>query len=152
MAESARKAGRQAGSLEVVQYTPLSVLPDSARARSVARPFLGSFLSSYSEAFVSQPAVMHAHADSSGLGPAEFEQVLQDLAAGRDAEVAVPDTLLDAFAISGTPDQCAELLGGYRDAGVQEVVALLPPTTDQVSMIRLIGEAVLPAVGAGRPL
>jgi 5,10-methylenetetrahydromethanopterin reductase len=147
MAASARRAGRGAAHLDVVQYTLFSVLADGAEARAVARPLLGSFLSGYSEAFVSQPAVMHAHAASSGLSLAEFEQTLRELAAGRDAQAAISDTLLDAFAISGTPQHCAGLLGRYRAAGVREVVALLPPATDQVAMIRRIGQEVLPLLG-----
>jgi 5,10-methylenetetrahydromethanopterin reductase len=144
MEESARRAGRDLASLDIVQYTPFSVLTDGTQARALAKPFLGAFLSGYSDAFVRQPEVMRAHAESSGLTLEDFEATLIALAAGADAQTAISDALLDAFAISGTPERCAELLGQYRDAGVREVVALFPWGADQLEMIRLIGQEVLP--------
>jgi 5,10-methylenetetrahydromethanopterin reductase len=148
MGEAARRAGRDPALLDIVQYTLFSVLPDGDEARALARPFLASFLSAYSDAFVRQPEVMEAHAASSGLSHAEFSRVLHELAEGRDPQAAIPDTLLDAFTIAGSPEYCTEVLNKYREAGVKEVVALLPAGVDQDSMVRLIGEAVLPRLGA----
>ncbi len=148
VAEGARRAGRDVGEIDVVHYTIVSVLPDDGEARALARPFLGRFLVAYGDAFRRQPEVTRAHAAFSGLSEPEFEDVLGRLEAGEDPQQAIPDPLLDAFAIAGAPERCAHLVDDYRRAGVKEVVGLLPAGADHEAMIQLIGERVIPSFGA----
>ncbi len=66
-------------------------------------------------------------------------------AGGYDALLAgMPDQWVDDLTISGTPEECAERIAGFYDAGADSV-ALYPVATDRVDeIIRMTADEVMP--------
>lgn len=77
--------------------------------------------------------------------------VRQRLHAGDDAGAGalIPDQLLDAFAIAGTPDQVADHAGRLFEAGAQRVDFGSPHGLTEDEGIDLLGTRVLPRLRSG---
>jgi 5,10-methylenetetrahydromethanopterin reductase len=58
---------------------------------------------------------------------------------------AVTDTMVDRFAIAGTPSDCSEKIELLKDIGVTQVV-VGTPAADSPDMVRLIGKDIIPNV------
>jgi 5,10-methylenetetrahydromethanopterin reductase len=83
-----------------------------------------------------------------GLGAAELAPMQRLVRAG-DHEAAgrlVPDTVLDRFAFSGTPQQVATQVAALLDAGATRVEFGTPHGLTAAHGIELLGRRVLPAV------
>ena len=63
------------------------------------------------------------------------------------ASAAVPEDLVEKFAIAGTPEDCIRTMRAYAGAGVTTLLCDLPskPTDKPEETLRLAGEHVLPA-------
>ena len=79
-------------------------------------------------------------------------RAISEAAAAYDLDRAaalVPDGLLERVAFAGTPDDVAEQAHRLFEAGVQRVEFGAPHGLSEEDGIRLLGEAVLPALRRG---
>jgi 5,10-methylenetetrahydromethanopterin reductase len=107
VAEGARRAGRDPAEIDIASETVCSVSPDRAEAYRRARYQVGIYIA----AEVSIPM-----AEQMGLA-ADREACLQALMAGGPEALqdAVSDKLVEAFSITGTPDEAREQLRQFDD-------------------------------------
>jgi 5,10-methylenetetrahydromethanopterin reductase len=119
---------------DVVAYTSFSVDEDPEAAVEAARQPV---------AFVaagSPPEVLDRH----GLDHELAEEIGERIEAGafREAFDLVSDAMLDAFAIHGTPDDCARRVAAIEDEGVDTVVVGSPLGPEPARAITLAAEAL----------
>jgi len=107
----ARAAGRAASAVDVASLIPCAVAETAAVARDALRPSVGLYAGFF-------PRYNRL------LAEAGFEGAVRDIKqafdrGGREAAAkVVPDELIDAVALAGTPDTCRERLAAYRGAGL----------------------------------
>lgn len=121
----ARQSGRRAAELEVVHYVTAFIGEDDAAQRMLARQHLTAVFPAYAAFFAGVPSAWEPVRRSSGIEPDAFDQLLEALRRGADANI-IPDVVVDSFVVSGTPDRCARLLQRYGEAGTTEVVLAVP--------------------------
>jgi len=111
VAIGARRAGREAGAVDVASLIPCAVADSVAAAREAMRPAVGLYAGFF-------PRYNRL------LAEAGFEEAVRAIKdafdrGGREAAAkVVPDELIDAVALAGTPDTCRERLAAYRRAGL----------------------------------
>jgi 5,10-methylenetetrahydromethanopterin reductase len=129
--EGAKEAGRSLSDVEVVLWTPTSILDDRAAAREVVK------------AHVARIVIRPLPAE---LPPAEMAQVqrirqeydyYQHMSNVADHGSTVPDSLVEHFALAGTPDECAVQLRRISQTGINQV-AIVPFVTPGDSRARVI--------------
>jgi len=132
---AAAAAGRPPDAVRVVLGAVTVVDRDGAAARRLARTEVAKYLAVVADldATVSLPA---------GLA----ERVRELVAAGSDeaAGSLIPDSVLDLFAFSGTPEHVAELARRVLDAGAGRVDFGGPHGLTDVGGVELLGREVLP--------
>jgi alkanesulfonate monooxygenase SsuD/methylene tetrahydromethanopterin reductase-like flavin-dependent oxidoreductase (luciferase family) len=111
LAEGARKAGRDAGRIEVTTLLPTSVGGTREAALAALRPGIAF----YCGFFPRYNRMMAEHGFA-----AEAAAIAEAWARGdRDAgERAVSDAMIDATSVSGTPEECRERIEAYRQSGI----------------------------------
>jgi 5,10-methylenetetrahydromethanopterin reductase len=129
--EGAKEAGRSLADIDVVLWTPTSILDDRAAARAVVK------------AHVARIVIRPLPAE---LPPEEMAQVArirqeydyyQHMSNVAGHGSTVPDSLVDHFALAGTPDECAEQLRRIAATGVNQV-GIVPFVTPGDSRARVI--------------
>ena len=112
VARGARRAGRDPRAVDIASLIPCAVATSRREALEVLRPgvaFYAGFFPRYNRL----------------LAESGFPEAVRAIKAAwdrgdRDAATrAVPDELIDAVAIAGTPDDCRERLAAYRRAGLR---------------------------------
>lgn len=139
--EGARAAGRSLDGFEIVQYLPMEVGEDGAAARASVKRYVGFFIR---HSYGSDPGHWQTVAELGEFDLEEFAAIHRRLQAGDPPEQVVPDGFLDRFAVAGTPEECLELLAGYKQAGTTEAVGLFPPWADLERQIDLISRRLVP--------
>jgi 5,10-methylenetetrahydromethanopterin reductase len=130
----ATTAARQ--NLKVVAYVPVALADDSAEARAWLRPLLARYLG----ALHGQSILADAGLDAASTQP--FRDALE---AGRPAADLVTDDLVNTLAIAGRPAECRKALARWADAGLDAIIAVLPPRADFVNQLERIGRELSPA-------
>jgi 5,10-methylenetetrahydromethanopterin reductase len=121
VAIGARRAGRAATAVDVASLIPCAVATTAAAARDALRPAVGLYAGFF-------PRYNRLLAEA-GFGDAVRDIKEAFDRGGRDAAAAkVPDELIDAVALAGTPATCRERIEGYRRAGLR-----LPIVSPRVS-------------------
>jgi 5,10-methylenetetrahydromethanopterin reductase len=129
--QGAKEGGRKLADVDVVLWTPTSILDDRAAARAVVK------------AHVARVVIRPLPAE---LGPelmADVERIrheydyYQHMANVADHGAIVPDVLVDHFALAGTPDECAAQLERIRGTGLNQV-AIVPFVKPGDSRARVI--------------
>jgi probable F420-dependent oxidoreductase len=111
VAIGARRAGRAPTAVDVASLVPCAVAETTAAARDALRPAVGLYAGFF-------PRYNRL------LAEAGFGDVVRAIKeafdrGGRDAAAAkVPDELIDAVALAGTPQTCRERIEAYRRAGL----------------------------------
>ena len=111
VATGARRAARPPEAVDVASLIPCAVADTLAAARAAMRPAVGLYAGFF-------PRYNRLLAEA---GFAEAVRAIKDAfdRGGRDAAAGVvPDELIDAVALAGTPDTCRERLMAYRRAGL----------------------------------
>jgi alkanesulfonate monooxygenase SsuD/methylene tetrahydromethanopterin reductase-like flavin-dependent oxidoreductase (luciferase family) len=111
VARGAARAGRRADDVDIASLIPCAVAPTRQAALDALRPsvaFYAGFFPRYNRLLAAR-----GFADAAG-GVKEA----WDRGDHRRAERLVPDALIDAVAVAGTPDECRERVAGYRRAGL----------------------------------
>jgi alkanesulfonate monooxygenase SsuD/methylene tetrahydromethanopterin reductase-like flavin-dependent oxidoreductase (luciferase family) len=111
VALGARRAGREAAAVDVASLIPCAVADTVAAARDAMRPAVGlyaGFFPRYNRLLAEAGFgdAVHAIKDA-------FDRGGREAAAG-----VVPDALIDAVALAGTPETCRDRLAAYRRAGL----------------------------------
>jgi probable F420-dependent oxidoreductase len=111
VAIGARCAGRAATDVDVASLIPCAVAKTAAAARDALRPAVGLYAGFF-------PRYNRLLAEA-GFGDAVRAIKEAFDRGGRDAAVTkVPDELIDAVALAGTPETCRERIEEYRRAGL----------------------------------
>jgi probable F420-dependent oxidoreductase len=111
VAIGAGRAGRPATAVDLASLIPCAVADTAAAAREVLRPAVGFYAGFF-------PRYNRLLAET-GFGDAV--RAIKDAfdRGGRESAAAVvPDALIDAVALAGTPAACRERLAAYREAGL----------------------------------
>jgi probable F420-dependent oxidoreductase len=111
VAIGARRAGRAAAAIDVASLIPCAVAKTAAAARDALRPAVGLYAGFF-------PRYNRLLAEA-GFGDAVRDIKEAFDRGGRDAAATkVPDELIDAVALAGTPETCRERIDAYRRAGL----------------------------------
>jgi probable F420-dependent oxidoreductase len=111
VALGARRAGREATAVDVGSLIPCAVADTAAAARDALRPAVGLYAGFF-------PRYNRLLAEA-GFGEAVREIKTAFDRGGRQAAAkVVPDELIDAVALAGTPATCRDRLAAYRGAGL----------------------------------
>jgi alkanesulfonate monooxygenase SsuD/methylene tetrahydromethanopterin reductase-like flavin-dependent oxidoreductase (luciferase family) len=111
VAIGARQAGRAAGAVDVASLIPCAIADTAAAARDALRPGVALYAGFF-------PRYNRLLAEA---GFSDAVRAVKD-AYDRDGRAAaaklVPDELIDAVTLAGTPDDCRQRLAAYRRAGL----------------------------------
>jgi probable F420-dependent oxidoreductase len=111
VAIGAHRAGRAATAVDVASLIPCAVAESVAAARDALRPAVGLYAGFFPR--YNRLLAEAGFADAVRAIKEAFER------GGRDAAATkVPDELIDAVALAGTPETCRERLEAYRRAGL----------------------------------
>ncbi|MCL1898323.1 MAG: LLM class flavin-dependent oxidoreductase [Micrococcales bacterium] len=140
------KAGRPASAVDQMSWLYVSAAPDRLAAReAVSKIVLASLITSrpiLDQIGVDLPPNLRAHLDASGWRyPKETPKQAAEL---------LPDHMLDAFAVYGTPEECVAKLQAIRACGIDHMTFVLFPAAGQTltSLTKLLAAEVLPALQA----
>jgi 5,10-methylenetetrahydromethanopterin reductase len=140
--ESAAKAGRAAVPRRLVHYVPCIPSHDRAAAARAIKPLLAGMLKSFWALGQQVPAAKQGMIAHSGIPEADFGSVVDALAAGTPPDAALDQRFVDAFAISGTIDDCQARIYAYRHAGVTDLI-LTFVSADPLADLMFFSDAVL---------
>ncbi|MFW5983900.1 MAG: 5,10-methylenetetrahydromethanopterin reductase [Halobacteria archaeon] len=119
---------------EIVAYTSFSVDEDREAAKNAARQPV-AFVAS-----ASPPPVLERH----GVDAQLADEIGGHIESGEFSEAfgKVSDAMLDAFAVYGTPEECAERIDALYETGVDTVVVGSPLGPEPSDAIRVASEIV----------
>ena len=142
LAIGAQRAGRSVDELLLSANVLTSVGPDRAEARNAVKEVLAYYLARVEGVVV----------DEAGADPEAVAAVRAAVAeGGEQAGAAVlSDSLVDVFAVAGTPDDVIEGLRPFEEAGLDLPLAWYTFGPDRDAGIRLLAEQVRPAVVAAQ--
>ena len=133
----AARAGRQ-DRVDLIANVLTSVSPDPRAARAATRPVLAYYLWR-----VDGAVIEHAGADPEAVAEVRRTVAAQGVHAGA---ARVSDHLVDVFAAAGDPDQVAERLRRYAEAGLDGALAWHVLGPDPTEGLRLLAAKVWPQV------
>jgi 5,10-methylenetetrahydromethanopterin reductase len=140
IAAGALAAGRRPQDLDLVSLALVSVDRDARKARDAVRRVLAYYLYRVEGVVV----------DQSGADP-EVVRRVRDLwahAGPASATAAVTDELIDTFAAAGAPDQVAQHLQQFIEAGARGLLAWHVFGPDKAEGLRLFAQDVVPSLQA----
>jgi 5,10-methylenetetrahydromethanopterin reductase len=138
IAAGAEEAGRDPGDLKIILWTPTAIDEDGTRARDLVR----------------------AHVSRVVIRPLPFEVPEEDMEAVEriresydyyhhmDTEAShadlVPDSLVDRFALAGTPEECRARVAEIADLGIDQlaIIPFTPPGGDRGRTMELFAGIV----------
>jgi len=131
-------AGRDPTLIDLASNVLVSVDHDRRAARDAVRHVLAHYIQRV------EPVVL----STSGADPEELDRIRaivvgEGLGAGA---AAISDALIDTFAAAGDPDEVAERLRAYLDAGLRGVLAWHVIGPDPQRSMQLLAESVRPRV------
>jgi 5,10-methylenetetrahydromethanopterin reductase len=152
VAKGARRAGRDPGDVEIVSRVNVCIAEDTRAAKDAMRPGLvATLVSQYPEFRIFEIAgvdIPKALVDA----VAEFRQVhgyTHDAAATARLAALVPDEIVDAFTLAGTPAEIAARLARILELGADHVMIYpIALDGDIAATITRFAREVLPAVPA----
>ena len=142
LSAGAERAGRSVDDLLLSANVLTSVGPDRAAARDAVKEVLAYYL-----ARVEGVVVDEAGADGDAV--AAVRAAVADGGEQAGAKV-LSDSLVDVFAVAGTPDDVIAGLAPFAEAGLDLPLAWYTFGPDRDAGIRLLAEGVRPAVVSGR--
>ncbi|HEV2387877.1 MAG TPA: LLM class flavin-dependent oxidoreductase [Candidatus Acidoferrales bacterium] len=141
--EGARKAGRDPAELDLGGVIVGSIGRDRARAADGAREMAAMYLANKVQNIRGSADMLLTKA---GLTFDEIRPIAEAMEQGgrrAAARAVTPEILSKVCAIAGTPDQCAERIAEYRNAGCTHILLEIWGE-DRIEQAKLFGEAVLP--------
>lgn len=129
--EGAKEAGRSLADIDVVLWTPTSILADRSAARDVVKAHVARIV------IRPLPAELPRDEMAQVQRIREAYDYYQHMVNVADHRAQVPDSLVEHFALAGTPEECAEQLRRISQTGVNQV-AIVPFVTPGDSRARVI--------------
>jgi len=135
--EGAMKAGKGMDRIDVTAYAALSVDESAAKAKDAARVVVAFIVAG------APNEVLERH----GIKKEEVEAIRAALAKGDipGAGKAVSDDSLEAFSISGTPEDCIAKIEQLVKVGVTQFVAGSPLGPKKKAAMEMIGKKIIAA-------
>jgi 5,10-methylenetetrahydromethanopterin reductase len=136
IAAGAKKAGRDPKDVDVAAYACFSIDKDAAKARSAAKVVVAFIVAGSPDMVLERHGIdVAAKADiGSAIAKGDFGALMGDL---------VTEAMMDAFSISGTPDDCKNRINELLDIGVTQIVAGSPIGPNKEKAIKLIGKEII---------
>jgi len=135
--EGAHEAGRDISDIDVAAYTSFSIDEKRDKAVKKARIVAGAIAVGSPDFVLERHGIDKATADS-----IKDMVVKQDFAAMKGG--GVPDHVVEAFSIAGTPDDCVEKIEALGKVGVTQIVTGMPLGKSKTDAIKLIRKNVIP--------
>ncbi len=131
------KANKKMEDVSVAAYTSFSISQDKGEAESKAREVVSFIVAG------SPPPVLERH----GIPVEEAEKIKDLLAKGKFGKAfsAVTAEMLDAFSISGTPEECLTKVEEILRKGIDQLVVGSPIGPDVKKSIELVSEKIISA-------
>ena len=142
LAIGAKRAGRSVDELLLSANVLTSVGPDRAEARHAVKEVLAYYLARVEGVVV----------DEAGADPEAVAAVRAAVAEGgeRAGAAVISESLVNVFAVAGTPDDAIEGLRPFEEAGLDLPLAWYTFGPDRNAGIRLLAEQVRPAIVAAQ--
>lgn len=135
--KGAKEAGRSMSDIDVAAYTSFSIHKKRDKAIKKARIVAGAI------AVGSPDFVLERHGIDKETADAIKEMVAsQNFKAMKEG--GVPDHVVEAFSIAGTPDDCIERIKELEKVGVTQVVTGMPLGKSKPDAIKIIKKKVIP--------
>ena len=134
--KGAEKKGRDPKEVDIAAYTSFSVAETEKKARKPVIPVVAYIVAG------SPPFILEKHDI-----PVEKAVSIRSALANREwgaAFGAVNDTMIDAFAVCGSPEQCTEKIASLFKTGITHFVTGSPLGPNIRASINLFGFEVLP--------
>jgi 5,10-methylenetetrahydromethanopterin reductase len=135
--EGAAEAGRDISEIDIAAYTSFSIDEKRDKAVKKARIVAGAI------AVGSPGFVLERH----GIGK-ETAESIREMVSSQDfkamKEGGVPDYVVEAFSIAGTPEDCVEKIEALGKVGVTQIVTGMPLGKSKIDAIKLIKKKVIP--------
>ncbi len=141
-------AGRSIDDIDIACYIIFSVDEDGDRARRAAKPIVAHYLRRNPDP---------TRAVFAGLDRDRVTQLQRRLRSAGDgnrhdeAVAAVPDDVVNALAVAGTPAECIDRLQGFAAVGIKTPVLYHTLGPDRLTAVDSIADRVRPALVAHRP-
>lgn len=136
IAAGANKAGRDPKDVDVAAYACFSIDKDATKAVNAAKVVVAFIVAG------SPDMVLERHgidvASKASIGGAIAKGDFGSLMGGM-----VTNEMMDAFSISGTPEDCKARINELLDIGVTQIVAGSPIGPDKEKAIKLIGKEII---------
>lgn len=132
--KGAESAGRSLGDIDVGAYTATSIATDTEKAKNAAK-IVVAFI-----AAGSPPPVLARHGLPDGINEKLGGLIGQGDFGG--AIGAVDDALLEAFAVTGTPDEFIPKIKALEAGGVTQYVVGSPVGPNEEESIKLFGDVI----------
>ncbi len=142
----AAEAGRAAEDLDIACYVIFAVDPDGDAARQAVKGLLAHYVMRIpdTERFIHAGlAVDRMAALQKDLREAEGENRLAA------AVEVLPDDVVRALAVAGTPEECVEGLRAFAEAGIKTPVLYHVLGKDRLAAVDLIADRIVPELTAG---
>lgn len=121
----------------VVRYLPGCVSMDATRARSGAKRALKDLVPSFWRLSRRVESARDALFLGTGISEEEFSDAARRLGEGEAPETALSDRFVSAFAIAGTPEDCAEQALAQKALGISELAITFDGSTSDEDQVRL---------------
>jgi alkanesulfonate monooxygenase SsuD/methylene tetrahydromethanopterin reductase-like flavin-dependent oxidoreductase (luciferase family) len=138
--EGAARAGRSLDGFRICPSVNVMISDDVESARNAMRPLLGLYVGGMG----SREQNFYNRLVSSYGFEREAQQVQELYLAGRKSEamLALPDDLIDAVSIAGSPQRAKERIRAFRDSGVETLI-VSPMALDneqRIKQLHLVAE------------
>jgi 5,10-methylenetetrahydromethanopterin reductase len=144
--EGGASAGRGRGDLEIDLWTTISVDDDVTRAANDVKPWVAAQARSLGGK-LGEATWLEGYRDEVQRATASYD-FQHHLSRGAPHGEMVSDGLAREVAIAGSVDECVERLRAIANLGPDRITMTLLPG-DRERRLRVFGEEVLPALGAG---
>jgi 5,10-methylenetetrahydromethanopterin reductase len=140
VAAGAAAAGRDLSALDIVSWVTVHLTDDRAAGVEQLRPTVAHIIGGAPNTVL----------DAVGMPRELVERLKADYRQGGAAAAAahVTEEWVDAFAVVGNADHCAERIRALEEAGVTQLVCLMPKggIVDHTDLVRRLAETLLPAL------
>ena len=139
----AAKAGRSTDEMDIADYIIFSVDEDGDAARRAVKHLVAHYVMRVADTF---------RYEAAGLDPERLVGIQKDLLEAErqnrlaDAIDRVPNDIVGALTVAGSPEECVEGLKAYADTGLKTPILYQTLGPDRLRSIDLIAERVLPEV------
>lgn len=140
---SVTKSGRSIEEMDIADYIIFSVDEDGDAARQAAKALVAHYVMRVADTF---------RYEAAGLDPENVAKIRKNLLETEhqnrlnDGIANIPDNVVDALTISGSPEECVEGLKTYADTGLKSPILYQTLGPDRLKSIDLIADRILPEV------